>query len=316
MATYTTNYNLKKIGLTDSPPDITELNGNFDTIDTTMKGLSDVAPVMYGSYNSVNNAVAEAAWQANKGLCFKSGYYYYWLTQRKSSTYHVFWAYDGENKKLMYRTLNANTWTSSFFPIASLESPEFTGTPSAPTAAAGTNTTQLATTAFVQDAANTAASGKVGKASSATTGNFMKFDSSGNAADSGKKASDFAAASHTHSYLPLSGGTMTGAISMSDKKITGLANGTSEQDAVNKRQLDSKLGFVKHADCFTVTFAAGEGVTSLSNTSTGISGNSDKVVAVATDGDVTAVVQPTYVQLTRASTTSQLTVGVILIEFY
>jgi hypothetical protein len=36
--------------------------------------------------------------------------------------------------------------------IAPLASPTFTGTPAAPTAAAGTNTTQLATTAFVQAA--------------------------------------------------------------------------------------------------------------------------------------------------------------------
>jgi hypothetical protein len=35
---------------------------------------------------------------------------------------------------------------------ANLDSPEFTGTPLAPTASAGTNTTQLATTAFVNDA--------------------------------------------------------------------------------------------------------------------------------------------------------------------
>ena len=40
MATYTTNYNLKKLALTDSPPDITELNGNFDTIDETMHSLA------------------------------------------------------------------------------------------------------------------------------------------------------------------------------------------------------------------------------------------------------------------------------------
>lgn len=32
------------------------------------------------------------------------------------------------------------------------ESPAFTGTPTAPTAAAGTNSTQIATTAFVQSA--------------------------------------------------------------------------------------------------------------------------------------------------------------------
>lgn len=43
---------------------------------------------------------------------------------------------------------------------ANLASPTFTGTPKAPTAAAGTNTTQLATTAFVQ----TAVSGKANSA--------------------------------------------------------------------------------------------------------------------------------------------------------
>lgn len=44
---------------------------------------------------------------------------------------------------------------------APLASPEFTGTPKAPTATAGTNTTQVATTAFV----GTAVSGKVDKVS-------------------------------------------------------------------------------------------------------------------------------------------------------
>jgi len=41
---------------------------------------------------------------------------------------------------------------------APLNSPVFTGTPSAPTAASGTNTTQLATTAFVEDAVTASAS--------------------------------------------------------------------------------------------------------------------------------------------------------------
>ena len=49
---------------------------------------------------------------------------------------------------------------------APLASPTFTGTPAAPTATAGTNTTQLATTAFVQ----TAISGKAPLASPALTG--------------------------------------------------------------------------------------------------------------------------------------------------
>lgn len=42
---------------------------------------------------------------------------------------------------------------------ADLESPTFTGTPAAPTAAAGTNTTQIATTAFVKTAVDNATAG-------------------------------------------------------------------------------------------------------------------------------------------------------------
>lgn len=44
---------------------------------------------------------------------------------------------------------------------ASLASPSFSGTPTAPTAASGTNTTQIATTAFVQSAAQTEAANAV-----------------------------------------------------------------------------------------------------------------------------------------------------------
>lgn len=39
----TTNYALKKIELTDSPPDITVLNSNFDTIDTQLKSNANAA---------------------------------------------------------------------------------------------------------------------------------------------------------------------------------------------------------------------------------------------------------------------------------
>ena len=46
--------------------------------------------------------------------------------------------------------------TSAVSGKAALASPTFTGTPKAPTAAAGTNTTQIATTAFVQSAISTA----------------------------------------------------------------------------------------------------------------------------------------------------------------
>ena len=41
MSSKTTNFNLHKIDLTDAPPDITVLNGNFDTIDTQLKSVKD-----------------------------------------------------------------------------------------------------------------------------------------------------------------------------------------------------------------------------------------------------------------------------------
>ena len=50
----------------------------------------------------------------------------------------------------------ASTVTASLASKAPLASPALTGTPTAPTAAGGTNTTQLATTAFVQAAVNSA----------------------------------------------------------------------------------------------------------------------------------------------------------------
>jgi hypothetical protein len=54
---------------------------------------------------------------------------------------------DAPSDGTYYGRLNA-TWAS----VAPLTSPNFLGTPAAPTATAGTNTTQLATTAFVQSA--------------------------------------------------------------------------------------------------------------------------------------------------------------------
>ncbi len=51
---------------------------------------------------------------------------------------------------------------ADFDSFARLNSPAFTGTPTAPTAAAGTNTTQIATTAFVKTAVDSATAGLAG----------------------------------------------------------------------------------------------------------------------------------------------------------
>lgn len=41
MASNTTNYNLHKIDLTDAPPDITVLNGNWDILDAKIKEIEE-----------------------------------------------------------------------------------------------------------------------------------------------------------------------------------------------------------------------------------------------------------------------------------
>ena len=88
---------------------------------------------------------------------------------------------------------------------APLASPALTGTPTVPTAAAGTNTTQAASTAFVTTAVNNAKI-TVDSALSSTSTNPVQ-NKVINTALAAKAAS-----SHTHSYLPLAGGTMTGSI--------------------------------------------------------------------------------------------------------
>ena len=59
---------------------------------------------------------------------------------------------------------------------SAIASPTFTGTPTAPTATAGTNTTQIATTAFVTTAVTNGTSSKVSGPASAVSGQIAVFD--------------------------------------------------------------------------------------------------------------------------------------------
>lgn len=62
---------------------------------------------------------------------------------------HVFTNMVG-NKRWNITLDNQNVWGTSSDTLAKLDSPTFTGTPTAPTATAGTDTTQIATTAFTK----------------------------------------------------------------------------------------------------------------------------------------------------------------------
>lgn len=104
---------------------------------------------------------------------------------------------------------------------ANLASPTFTGTPAAPTAAADTNTTQLATTAFVLGQAASTTPAALGTAALGT-------------------ATRFARADHVHAMPTLSQlGAATANVSMGGFSITGVADPTNAQDAATKNYVDN-----------------------------------------------------------------------------
>ena len=123
--------------------------------------------------------------------------------------------------------LATSTAASTYAPIAS---PTFTGVPAAPTATAGTNTTQVATTAFVKTA--------VDNVINAAPGALDTLDEL--AAALGDDANFATTVTNSlATKLPLAGGTMTGAIAMGTNKITGMGDPTSNQDAATKYYVDN-----------------------------------------------------------------------------
>jgi hypothetical protein len=123
--------------------------------------------------------------------------------------------------------LATSTASSTYAPIAS---PTFTGVPAAPTATAGTNTTQLATTGFV----TTAVANLVASAPSTLDTLNELASALGNDASFSTTVTNSIA-----TKLPLAGGTMTGAIAMGTNKITGLGTPTASTDAATKGYIDT-----------------------------------------------------------------------------
>ena len=118
------------------------------------------------------------------------------------------------------------TAASTYAPLAS---PALTGVPTAPTAAANTNTTQVATTAYVQTELTDLLNGAPGALDTlnelaSALGNDANYSTTITTALAGK--------------LPLAGGTMTGAIAMGTNKITGMGTPTVSTDAATKGYVD------------------------------------------------------------------------------
>ena len=111
----------------------------------------------------------------------------------------------------------------------SLTSPLLTGTPTAPTAAAGTDTTQVATTAFVQDAIELV----VGAAPAAlNTLAEIATSLADNANLSGTLTTSISG------KVAKAGDTMSGALDMGSNKISNVGAPTTGLDAVNKGYAD------------------------------------------------------------------------------
>jgi hypothetical protein len=124
-------------------------------------------------------------------------------------------------------TLDANQTLTA----KTLASPSLTGTPIAPTAAAGTDTTQLATTAFVQDAIEIvvgAAPGALNTLAEIAASLNDDADLSGTLTNS------------ISEKVSKSGDTMSGVLNMNTSKITSLGTATTDFDAANKLYVDQR----------------------------------------------------------------------------
>lgn len=125
--------------------------------------------------------------------------------------------------------LAVSSAASTYAPLAN---PALTGVPTAPTAAANTNTNQIATTAYVQ----TELADLVASAPAALDTLNELAASLGNDANFATTVTNNLA-----TKLPLSGGTMSGAIAMGANKITNLGTPTVSGDAATKDYADTKL---------------------------------------------------------------------------
>lgn len=134
-------------------------SNSVDTSIANKKYVDDVADNYYINYNQSGQNADDILTAINSGkniYCVETilnvGDVYYPLSQFEDPGYtptEVSLKFtDGHKEISLVVTSSATTWTTTY----TNDSIELTGTPTAPTAPAGTNTDQIATTAFVNDA--------------------------------------------------------------------------------------------------------------------------------------------------------------------
>ena len=182
MAKNTTNFNLFKPELTDAA-DITKMNGNWDKIDSELgtlvgHGIGSIAKDI--SHGNLLDTLTSAEGGLYMGIDVTNApdtnwWFYIVVTHNTNWATVLALSFTGNNHKMYIGQYTDGVWAGwlQFASIhdvsgkadasdittinnnlnlkAPLASPTFTGTPKAPTASSGTNTTQIATTAFVMN---------------------------------------------------------------------------------------------------------------------------------------------------------------------
>lgn len=119
-------------------------------------GGTTVEQLFVATYGVTTYAEIEAAYNARKLIVVSrelNGITWYIFTDRTTAGIYYFRSFSNATATNYGCYINSSgTWSVNSYAYATLSSPAFTGTPTAPTAASGTNTTQIATTAFVQSA--------------------------------------------------------------------------------------------------------------------------------------------------------------------
>lgn len=160
----------------------------------------------------------------------------------------------------------STTVTNSLALKAPLASPALTGTPTAPTAAADTNTTQVATTAYVQ----TEVADYLPLAGGTLTGDVALGANSITTSANPTLDTELARKAYVDTMLPLSGGTMTGDITLGANAITSTATPATDDELTRKGYVDGILGSATSAATSATAAAtsASEAATSATNAAT------------------------------------------------
>ncbi len=185
---------------------------------------------------------------------------------------------------------------------APLASPALTGTPTAPTAAPATNTTQIATTAFVQEALSTAGAGDMSKSVYDTTNNG-KVDVAETAESvpwtgvTGKPSS-FAPSAHNHPTSEISGldAALADKAPLASPALTGTPTAPTATAGASSTQI-ATTAFVAAAITAVINGAPGA-----------LDTLNELAVALGNDGDfATTITNGLAEKLAKASNLSDLT---------